>query len=119
MKMSLLLDPARFFFEIFLPQLPKCLWYFQLNTINTCFKYIFHYDLKDNVYGQVYGLFLEILHVATRIGIHRGLFVGMISSPNISRNFLWRSHFLIKTQDYSLQPRTILNSITDKFLKVF
>ena len=117
--MSFLLDPARFFFEIFLPQLPKRLWYFQLNSINTCFKHIFRYDLKDNVYGQVYGLFLEILQVATRIRIHRRLFVGMISSPNISRNFLWWSHFLIKTQDYSLQPRTILNSITDNFMKVF
>ena len=59
--MSFLLDPARFFFEIILPQLLKRLWYFQLNTINTCFKHIFHYELKDNIYGQVYGQFLEIL----------------------------------------------------------
>ena len=44
--MSLLLEPARFFFEIFLPQLPKRLWYFQLNTTNTCFKHIFKHMLE-------------------------------------------------------------------------
>ena len=111
--MFFLLDPARFFFEKFLPQLPKRLWYFPLNTINTCFKHIFHYDLKDNVYGQVYGQVLEIFYVAARIEIHRRFLT------NISRNFIWWSHFLIKTQDYSLQPRTILNSITDNIMRVF
>ena len=35
------------------------------------------------------------------------------------KKFSMGSHFLIKTQDYSIQPRTILNSITDSFMRVF
>ena len=34
--------------------------------------------------------------------------------------FHWtRSHFLSKTHDYSLLPRTLLNSVTDGFMRVF
>ena len=45
----------------------------------------------------------------------------IISSPKASRKCLWWSHFLIKTQDqdYSQQPKTLLNSITDVFIRVF
>ena len=47
------------------------------------------------VYGQVY--FLEILHFASRTGIHCRLFLGIMSFPKFWRNCLWWSHFLIKT----------------------
>ena len=50
------------------------------------------------------GLLLEVLEAATRIGILCRCFLGdnllgTISSPKASRNYLWWSHFLIKTQD--------------------
>ena len=71
-------------------------------------------------------LFLEVLEVATRIGIHRRCFLrdiplGTISSPKALRNCLWWIHFLIKAkdQDYSQQPKTLLYSIIDVFKRVF
>ena len=49
-------------------------------------------------------LLLEVLEAATRIGTLCRCFpgdnlLGTISSPKASRNYLWWSHFLIKTQD--------------------
>ena len=71
-------------------------------------------------------LLLDVLEVATRIGIHRRCFLGdnpleTISSPKAVRNCLWWCHFLIKTQDedYSHQPKNFLYSITDVFERVF
>ena len=64
-------------------------------------------------------LFLEIFLVASKIEIHRMLFVSDNIMSKVLKNFLWWSHFLIKTQDYSLQLRTTLNSITDDFMTIF
>ena len=45
--------------------------------MTTCFEHnIYHDDRKDIIYGQVYGLFLEILQVATRTGPITDFFVG-------------------------------------------
>ena len=44
--------------------------------------------------------------------------LGIVSSLKISINCLWRSYFLIKVQDYCQQPKFLLNSITDVFLRV-
>ena len=43
----------------------------------------------------------------------------IISSLNTSRNCLWWGYFLIKTQEYCQQPKFLLNSITDVFMRVF
>ena len=68
-----------------------------MKTISTCFEHnIFHDDRKDIIYGQVYGLFLKILQVATRTGIHHRVFCGTILSQKISWNCLWWSYFLIR-----------------------
>ena len=54
--------------------------------------------------------FLEILEVATRQGIHRRLFSSdNLISKNINNLSLAEAR-LTKTKDYSLQPRTLLNS---------
>ena len=44
---------------------------------------------------------------------------GLFHSPKTSRNCLWWSYVLIKTQGYSLLPRTLLNSVIDYFMRVF
>ena len=64
-------------------------------------------------------LFLEILQAATIIGIHCWLFQGIMSYSKFWKNCLWWSHFLIKTQNYGLQLRTLLNSITHDFMTIF
>ena len=38
----------------------------------------------------------------TRVKIHHRIFAGIVSFSKTSKNFLWWSHFLIKTEDYSL-----------------
>ena len=76
----------------FLPKLKSVIMCFKLN--------IFHSNLKDNVYAQVY---FGKLYVATRIRTHRELFMEIISSLKDSRNCHCSSHYLTKTQDYSLQ----------------
>ena len=45
-------------------------------------------------------------------------FVGITLSPKFWRNDLSWSHVLIRTE-LSLQPRALLNSITDTFIRVF
>ena len=53
---------------------------------------IFHNNLKDNLYGQVYSN-LQIFQIATNIGIHHRPFGGIISLPTFggdnftSKNF--------------------------------
>ena len=54
--------------------------------------------------------------VYTRFGIHYWLFYG---ENLISENCLWCRHCLIKAQDHSLQPLTLLTSITDICMRVF
>ena len=73
----------------------------KLKTISMSFEInSFCNILKDNVQGQV-SLLLEVLEVAF-LGDNA---LGTISSPKSSRNCLWWSDFLIKTQapDYSQQ----------------
>ena len=64
-------------------------------------------------------LFLEIFLVASKIEIHGMILVSDNIMSKVLKNFLWWSHFLIKTQGYSLQLRTILNSATDDFMAIF
>ena len=45
---------------------------------------IFHNNLKDNLYGQVYSN-LQIFQIATNIGIHNRPFGG----DNFTSNFWW------------------------------
>ena len=45
---------------------------------------IFHNNLKDNLYGQVYSQ-LQIFRIATKTGIHHRPLVGIISLPKISK----------------------------------
>ena len=47
-------------------------------------------------------------------------FHAFCSNCTILSPFHWtRNHFLIKTQDYSLLPGALLNSVTDGFMRVF
>ena len=46
---------------------------------------IFHNNLKDNLYGQVYSN-LQIFQIATNIGLHHRPFGG----DNFTSNFWWR-----------------------------
>lgn len=82
----------------------------KLKTITTCFKHdISHSKLKDNAVDKP---------------IHRNV-VGcrLFCGDNfIFKNFKKCSlveSFLIKTQGYSMQPRTLLNSVTNDFMRVF
>ena len=43
--------------------------------MTTGFEHIFHNNLKDNLYGQVYST-LQIFQIATNIGIHHRPFGG-------------------------------------------
>ena len=73
-----------------------------------CFKLnLFHSNLKDNVYAKLY---FGKLYGATRTRTHHRLFVEIISSLKDSSH-RW-SHYLSKTQDYSLQ--TSLQSLFAK-----
>ena len=93
------------------------------NITNRCLKHVFSgrvifIEIEDHNYGFLNNQFLqyregqlpstslilEVLEAATRTGIHRRCFLGdyllgTIPSPEASRNCLWWSHFLIKTQD--------------------
>ena len=82
----------------------------KLKTITTCFKHdISHSKLKDTAVDK---------------SIHRNV-VGcrLFCGDNfIFKNFTKFSlveSFLIKTQGCSMQPRTLLNSVTNDFMRVF
>ena len=62
---------------------------------------------------------LEILWNAARIGINRKLLCRNNLITEISGNIVWWSHFLIKTHEYDIQLRTLLNFATDAFVSVF
>ena len=71
-------------------------------------------------------LLLELLKFVTRTGINHRCFLkenvlGTTSSWKVSGNYLWWSHFLIKTQDRdsSQQPKTLLYPITDVLQECF
>ena len=79
---------------------------------------IFHNDLKDNLYGQVYSN-LQIFQIATNIGIHHRTFGGdNFTSKNFKKLSLVDTLFKM-IQDYSLQPETLLNSVTDDLMRAF
>ena len=65
-----------------------------LKTISTCFEHdIFHNNLKNNVYGQVFSYkYYRLLPKQESI---TDFFVGITSPPKISRNCHWWSQFLI------------------------
>ena len=79
---------------------------------------IFHNNLKDNLYGQVYSN-LQIFQIATNIEIHHRPFGGdNLTSKNFKK--LSQVEILFKMiQDYSLQPGTLLNSVIDDFMRAF
>ena len=53
--------------------------------MTTGFEHIFHNNLKDNLYGQVYST-LQIFQIATNIGIHHRPFGGdNFSSKNFKK----------------------------------
>ena len=59
------------------------------------------------------------MQVATKIGMHHRLFSGdNLTSNNFKELSLVESFFTIK-QDYGVQSRTLLNSITDDLMRVF
>ena len=84
--------------------------YFELN--------FFHYNLNDKIYGQVYPS--KYFGLVPLIGSHRTLFCG---DNHISKKFkklsLVETYSLIKTQDFILQPKTFLKSITEVFTRLF
>ena len=58
----------------------------------------------------------SIADCVTRIGIHRRLIRGYNFISKILKELLIQDHFLIKTQDYNLQRRILLNSVADDFV---
>ena len=69
---------------------------------------IFHNNLNENIYGQVYSSkYFWLLPIRKA---HRSL---------ISKNFTKLSYFLFKSQCCSLQPRTLLKSVTKIFMRLF
>ena len=93
--------------QIFLVKIAKCF-------IEHLQWLLLYFTEKLEGRGQWIRLFLQIFQFTTRIEI----FVGKISPPKTSKNRLWWSHFLIETRDYSLQAVTLLNYITDAFMRV-
>ena len=83
-----------------------------------CFEYnIFSQQPEEQLLWT--SLFLQILQVATKIGIHHRLSCGdNFNSKSFKELSLMESLLKIK-QGYSLQARTILNSIVDDFMKLF
>ena len=68
----------------------------KLKTTATLFEhYIFHNNLKENVYAQVYSY--KYCRLLPKQGSITDFFVGIISPPKVSRNCSWWS------QDYSLR----------------
>ena len=64
-------------------------------------------------------LFLQILQIATKIGVHYRLFCGdNFTSKNFKKLSLVESVFNIR-QEYSLQTTTLLNYVTDDFMRAF
>ena len=64
-------------------------------------------------------LFLQILQVATKIGIYQIFFSGNnFTSKNFKELSLVESFFNIK-QDYGAESKTLLNSITNDLMRVF
>ena len=79
---------------------------------------IFHNNLKDNLYGLVYSN-LQIFQIATNIGNHNRPSGGdNFTSKNFKKFSLVETLFKM-IQDYSLQPGTLLNSVTDDFMRAF
>ena len=79
---------------------------------------IFHNNLKDNLYGQVY-FNLQIFQIASNIGIHNRPFGGdNLTFNNFKKLSLVETLFKM-IQAYSLHLGTLLNSITDDFKRVF
>ena len=81
-------------------------------------NYVFEHDifdnnLKNNVHEQVYS------HECSKQESNTDFFVGIISPPKISKNCGMVESLFNITQDYSLQPITLLNSFTDDFIRVF
>ena len=74
----------------------------------------FHNDLKDNIYGQVYS---KKRWYQNRNSSQTFLWDNF-TYKNFKKLFLVESLFNI-TQDYSLQSKTILKSVTDDFMMVF
>ena len=79
---------------------------------------IFHNNLKDNLYGQVYSN-LQIFQIATNIGIHHRPFGGdNFTFKTFKKLTLVEKRFNM-IQDYSLETGTLLNSVTDDFMRAF
>ena len=80
---------------------------------------IFCNILKDHVHGQVYSKkYQKLIPGQDRCFLGDNPF-GTSSSPKASRNCLWQSDFLIKTQDqdYSHQPKTLLRCFHKSVLR--
>ena len=77
--------------------------------MSTCFEHdIFHNNLKNKCLWA--SLFLQILKIATKIGIHYRLFCGdNFTSKNFKKLSLVESLFSIR-HEYSLQTTTLLNA---------
>ena len=60
-----------------------------------------------------------MLQVATKIGIHHRLFCGDISTSKSFKKLSLVESLFNTRQDYSLQPRTLLSSVTDDLMKLF
>ena len=89
----------------------------RLKTVTMYFKFnIFYSNLTcNNVYEKLFSeKYRRLLPEYESI---TNIFVGIVSSPKIWKNGLWWSHVLIK-QNYSLQPKTLLNFVTDAFMRV-
>ena len=83
-----------------------------------CVLWIWYFSQQSEEQLLWTSLFLQILQVATKIEIHHILFCGdNLNSKNFKELSLMESLLKIK-QDYSLQARTLLNSITDHFMKL-
>ena len=82
-----------------------------------CVLWIWYFSQQSEEQLLWTSLFLQILQVATKIEIHHILFCrDNLNSKNFKELSLMESLLKIK-QDYSLQARTLLNSITDDFMK--
>ena len=83
-----------------------------------CFEYdVFHNDLNDNVWKQVYSQ--KYCRLLPTQEFMADFSVGINSSPKIPKNCPQQSYFLAIAQDYSLQSRTLLNFVTNDFLKTY
>ena len=88
-------------------------FYLKLKIMNTCFKHGIFFTITWKT------TYMDKAIIRNIVVCYKNFFAGIILLLKTSRNCLWWRYFLIKTQDYSLLPRTLLNSVTDDFMRVF